>query len=93
MPTRSIILGPSAEVALASMPKTEFDRARRVIELLRLEPKDRKGQLRVYRLREGLSKFIVRVGDKYRLIYRRQSRSVIKIEDIVRVDHLKSLEG
>lgn len=93
MPDRKITLGPSAEVALASMPKAELDRVKRVLELLRLAPEKRKGQLSVHRLREGSSKFIVRVSDKYRLIYRRKAPTLVKIDDIVRVDHLKSLEG
>ena len=90
---RKIELGPSAEVALASMPKSELERVRRVIELLRLDPEKRRGQLSVHRLREGSSRFIVRVGEKHRLIYRRKTPTLVRIEDIVRVDHLKSLEG
>jgi hypothetical protein len=93
MPDRTVKLGPAAEVALASMPKSELERAIQVIDLLRLKPEKRRGKLSVLRLRKGSSRFVVRVGDKYRLIYRRQTPTVVNIEDIVRVDHLNSLEG
>lgn len=93
MPQRTIKLGPSAEVALASLPSSQLEHVKKILGLLRLPPEKRRGKLSVHRLREGSKSFIVRVNNRYRLIYKRESENQILIQDFVRVDHLKALEG
>ena len=64
-----------------------------VLEKLRSPVEERRGELSVRRLRPDSKQFVVKVGERYRLIYHRVTPSVVIIDDIVRVDHLRALEG
>lgn len=90
---RKIKLGPTAEIMLAALPKKELDQVKAVLALLRHPPSGREEKLIVHRLRPGSSQFIVRINDRYRLLYHLVSQEIVKIDDILRVDGLRKLEG
>jgi hypothetical protein len=93
MQKRVIKLGPAAEIAAASFKPLDLQRLKVVLEKLRLPVEERRGELSVRRLRPESKQFVVKVGELYRLIYHRSTPTVVTVDDIVRVDHLRALEG
>ena len=96
MTSRLINFSPTAELALATLPKEDEARVNRVLKLLSYPVETRPKKLQVFRLRpEKLRRdkpmFVVRIGSRYRLLYHRPDKHTVKVDDFVRVDGLKRL--